>query len=196
MTLEVSEILGEPRDPVHTPNSKSPHEVWAGRRGPHFLGSILLRFLPADPLTSTNRALGGLKFADRLGLHGRFAPHRLSASLGRRGCKAEISLCLIPTWGQYEPKQWRAPKATASRCQQTLFNSYSTGGGSGGGDKDGGTRRTLATSASIRKCPPAQPSKRVCGARDGGGEAPACSEYEADPKGASSALGTHFEVAF
>lgn len=121
VTLEVSEILGEPRDLVHTPNSsKSLLEVWTGRRGPHFLGSILLRFLPADPLTSTNRALGGHKLADRLGLHGRFAPHRLSASLGWRGCKAEISLCLIPTWGQYEPKQWRAPKATASRCQQTL----------------------------------------------------------------------------
>lgn len=75
-----------------------------------------------------------------------------------------------------------------------VFNSFSTGGGGGG--EDGGTRRALAASVSVRKRPLACPSKNICGARDGGGEALACSEYEADPKGASSTLGTHFEVGF
>lgn len=153
VTLGVSVVLGEPLGPVYTPNSsKSPLEVWAGRRGPHFLGSILSRFLPADPLTSTNRALGGHKLADRLGLRGRFAPHRLSASLGRRGCKAEISFGLIPTRGQFEPKQWRSPKTTAERCQQTLCSiPFPLAMGVRG--EDSGTRRTLAASASVGKRP-------------------------------------------
>lgn len=64
-----------------------------------------------------------------------------------------------------------------------VFNSFSTGGGSGGGGKDVGTRRALTTSSSVRKRPLVRPSKLIYGARDGGGEAPACSEYEADPKG-------------
>lgn len=155
-----------------------------------------MRFLPADPLTSTNRALGGHKLADRLGLQGRFAPHRLSASLGRRDCKAEISFGLIPTWGQFEPKQWRSPKTTALRCQQTLCSIPFPLAGVGVGGEDRGTRRALAASASVCKRPLARPSKRICGAENGGGEAPACPDYEADPKGASSALGTHFEVGF
>lgn len=50
------------------PGSLSTHQVLAslcrgsgGGKGPHFLGSILSRSLPADPLTSTYRALGGRK---------------------------------------------------------------------------------------------------------------------------------------
>lgn len=66
----------------------------------------------------------------------------------------------------------------------------------GVGDEDGGTRRALAASASVGNRPLAQVSERICGAGNGGGEAPAFPEYEADPKGASSALGTHFEVGF